>query len=435
MGQAPAPAAARLQDRPARTWMVSVHDPARPLEHKSIVVAVAGGIAAYKALELVRLLTKQGADVHVVMTENARHFIGPLSFQALTGHPVFTDLFDLGQESEIGHIKVADQADLLIVAPTTANVLARMAAGIADDVVTTVALSTRAPILLAPSMNVNMWQNPITQANVARLRQLRQVRFVGPDAGFLACRWVGPGRLAEPEDIVEAAARTLSVQDLEGCEFAISAGPTYEYIDPVRFIGNRSSGKMGFALAAAAARRGAHVTLVSGPVSLVEAPGVRRVSVTDARSMDVAMRGAAERAHVVIMTAAVADFRPKESADRKLSKLGPSPGQSLELVHNPDILSGLGESFQGREPRPLLIGFAAETHDVIEHARQKLERKRCDLVVANDVSQADAGFEVDTNRVHLVTKDRVDSLELATKDVVAHRILDRIVLLLGRSVP
>jgi phosphopantothenoylcysteine decarboxylase/phosphopantothenate--cysteine ligase len=421
--------------RPTRTWMAPMHDPARPLEHKSIVVAVAGGIAAYKAVELVRLLTKQGADVHVVMTENARHFIGPLTFQALTGHPVYTDLFDLGQESQIGHIKIADQADLMIIAPTTANVLARMAAGIADEVVTAVALSTRAPILSAPSMNVNMWQNPITQANVARLKQLRQVRFVGPDAGFLACRWVGPGRLAEPEDIVEAAARILCYQDLEGYEFAISAGPTQEFIDPVRFVGNRSSGKMGFALAAAAARRGAHVTLVAGPVGLLEAPGVRRVSVTDARSMDVAMRGAAERAQVVIMTAAVADFRPKEVFDRKQAKDDPALGQSLTLVQNPDILSGLGEIFKARDPRPLLIGFAAETHDVIEHARRKLERKGCDLVVANDVSQADAGFEVDTNRVHLVTEDRVDSLELATKEVVAHRILDRLVLLLNRSAP
>ena len=411
-----------------------MHDPARPFENKTIVVGVAGGIAAYKTVLLVRLLTKQGANVRVVMTPRARHFVGQLTFQALTGSPVFTDLFDLSQESEIGHIQTADRADLLIVAPATADVLARMASGMADDVLTAVALATKAPILVAPSMNVNMWDNPLTQDNVARLRDLRKVRFVGPDAGFLACRWVGPGRLAEPEDIVEAAARVLSKQDLVKREIVVSAGPTHEAIDPVRFIGNRSTGKMGYALAAAAARRGARVTLISGPVALDEPVGVQRVSVTNAKSMDVAVRGAAEHADVVIMAAAVADFRPKHHASRKLAKGEISANKNIALMRNPDILAELGaQRAERKHRRPLLIGFAAETHDVMEHARAKLRKKNCDMLVANDVSQTDAGFGTDTNRVHLVTNDRVDSLALDTKEVVAHRILDRVVLLLATS--
>lgn len=411
-----------------------MNDTAHPLENKTIIVGVAGGIAAYKAVELVRLLTKHGAIVRVVMTERAQHFVGALTFQALTGSGVFTDLFDLTQESEIGHIQMADRADLLIVAPATANTLARLSAGMADDVLGAVALATKAPILLAPSMNVNMWENQLTQANVARLRDVRGVYLVGPDAGFLACRWVGPGRLAEPTDIVEAAARILSPQDLYKRDVVVSAGPTHEAIDAVRFIGNRSSGKMGFALAAAAARRGARVTLISGPVSLREPAGVQLVSVTDALSMDVAVRGAAEHADAVIMAAAVADFRPQRKVRHKLKKADISTDQGLRLSRNPDILAQLGHGRQERGTRrPLLVGFAAETNDLMEHARAKLRKKACDLIVANDVSLEDAGFGTDTNRVHLVTKDRVDSLALATKDVVAHRVLDRVVAMLKRS--
>lgn len=405
-----------------------MYSPAHPFQNKRIVVCVAGGIAAYKAVEMVRLLTKQGATVNVAMTARAQNFVGALTFQALTGAPVFTDLFDLSQESQIGHIAVADAADLVLIAPSTGNLLARMAAGMADDVVTAIVLATKAPILSAPSMNVNMWQNSLTQANVARLRDIRGVQFVGPGDGFLACQWIGPGRLAEPSEIVEAAARMLTEQDLDKRHVVVSAGPTHEPLDPVRFISNRSTGKMGYALAQAAVRRGARVTLVSGPVSLDGPLGVERVSVDDARSMDVAIRGASRHADAVIMAAAVADFRPFKSAEQKLKKDELSARPTIELVRNPDILADLGTARrESGHRRPLLIGFAAETRNVIEYARSKLRRKHLDLIVANDVSQNDAGFGVDTNRVHLITQDRVDSLALAHKHEVAHRILDRLV--------
>jgi phosphopantothenoylcysteine decarboxylase/phosphopantothenate--cysteine ligase len=409
-----------------------VFDPA--LKDKHIVVGVAAGIAAYKAAELVRLLVKAGAQVQVVMTAKARHFIGELTFQALTGRPVFFDLFDLTQESEIGHIQVADRADLVIIAPATANTIARLAAGMATDALSSVVLATRAPLLVAPSMNVNMWNHPLTQANVRRLVDVAGAAVVGPGDGFLACRWTGPGRLAEPPDIVEAAVRLLSVRDLDGQVVVISAGPTHEAIDPVRFVGNRSSGKMGFALARAAARRGAEVRLVSGPVTLSPPPGVEVIGVSDARAMDAAVREAASDADVVIMAAAVADFRPRQMAGHKLKKeeiLG-SGALNIALEANPDILAGLGQrrAEQGAH-RPILVGFAAETQDVIANARKKLVQKRCDLVVANDVSEPDAGFEVDTNRVVLVSADDAAYHEIDSKEAIAHRILDRVVVLLA----
>jgi phosphopantothenoylcysteine decarboxylase/phosphopantothenate--cysteine ligase len=409
-----------------------VIDPA--LKDKHIVVGVAAGIAAYKAAELVRLLVKAGAQVQVVMTAKARHFVGELTFQALTGRPVFFDLFDLTQESEIGHIQVADRADLVIIAPATANTIARLAAGMATDALSSVVLATRAPLLLAPSMNVNMWNHPLTQANVRRMVDVAGAAVVGPGDGFLACRWTGPGRLAEPADIVEAAVRLLTVRDLEGQVVVISAGPTHEAIDPVRFVGNRSSGKMGFALARAAARRGAEVRLVSGPVTLSPPPGVEVIGVSDARAMDAAVREAASDADVVIMAAAVADFRPRQMAGHKLKKeeiLG-SGALNIALEANPDILAGLGQrrAAQGAD-RPILVGFAAETQDVIANARKKLAQKRCDLVVANDVSEPDAGFEVDTNRVVLVSADDAAYHEIDSKEAIAHRILDRVVVLLA----
>jgi phosphopantothenoylcysteine decarboxylase/phosphopantothenate--cysteine ligase len=408
-----------------------VIDPA--LKDKHIVVGVAAGIAAYKAAELVRLLTKAGAQIQVVMTAKARHFIGELTFQALTGRHVFFDLFDLTQESEIGHIQVADRADLVIIAPATANTIARLAAGMATDALGAVVLATRAPLLLAPSMNVNMWSHPITQANVRRLMDVSGAAVVGPGDGFLACRWTGPGRLAEPADIVEAAARLLSVRDLAGQKIVVSAGPTHEAVDPVRFLGNRSSGKMGFALARAAARRGAAVRLVAGPVSLPVPPGVEVTRVADARAMDAAMQEAARDASAVIMAAAVADFRPQQAAGHKLKKedLGTS-ALTITLATNPDILAGLGRrrAEQGTT-RPILVGFAAETRNVVENARKKLASKSCDLIVANDVSEPDAGFEVDTNRVILVSAHEVVRCDIGSKDAVAHRILDRVVALLG----
>jgi phosphopantothenoylcysteine decarboxylase/phosphopantothenate--cysteine ligase len=404
---------------------------AQPLRGRMFVVAVGGGIAAYKAVELVRLLTRADASVRVVMSVRAGEFVGPLTFQALSGRPVMSDLFDLTQESEIGHIQVADSADLMIVAPATANLIARMAAGMADCPVSAVALATRAPILVAPSMNVNMWQNPITQANLRRLIDLRGVRVVGPDAGFLACRWTGPGRLAEPADIVEAAAHILTGRDLEGRRVVVTAGPTWEPIDPVRFVGNRSSGRMGYAVARAAARRGALVHLVSGPTDLDVPLGVEREPVESAREMAAATARAATGADAVVMAAAVADFRPAEVAAQKLKKRAMGESASLSLARNPDILAGLGAT-RGGARRPVLVGFAAETEGVVAEARAKLESKGCDLVVANDVSQPDAGFAVDTNRVVMVEADGAHELPLMSKDEVAHAILDRVVELLAR---
>lgn len=412
---------------------MDVVDPrAFPLRNKRIVLGVCGGIAAYKAAELVRLLVKAEAEVRVVMTRAAEEFVGKLTFQTLTGNPVHTDLFDLTQESEIGHIQLADRADLYVVAPATADAIARLAAGMADDMLTTVALATRAPVLLAPSMNVNMWEHPLVQENLRKLVATGRVQVIAPGVGFLACRWTGPGRLAEPADIVEHAARALTARDLDGRRMIVTAGPTHEAIDPVRFIANRSSGKMGYAIARAAASRGAKVTLISGPTALPAPLGVDTVRVGSAVELGDAVSAHTAGAEAIVMAAAVADFRMQKIAAGKLKKdeLGETP--RLELTRNPDVLASLGRAREGRrEGRPVLVGFAAETTDVERNARGKLTTKGCDLVVANDVSRADAGFEVDTNRLVIVGPgDKVEPLPLATKDECAHLILDRIAPLL-----
>ena len=401
-------------------------DPAHPLAGAHIVVGVAGGIAAYKAAELVRLFDKAGARVDVAMTARAQKFVGPMTFQALTRRPVFTDLFSLTEEATIGHIQLADQADLVVIAPATANALARLAAGQADDPVAAIALATRAPVLVAPSMNVNMWAHPLTRANVSRLIEVAGYRVVGPGDGFLACRWTGPGRLAEPADIVEAAAHVLSPQDLAGKRIVVTAGPTHEAIDPARFIGNRSSGKMGAALAAAAQRRGAEVTLLLGPSAITPPVGVTVVAFETAAQLEAALLSAVDGADVVIMAAAVADYRPVRPAAHKLKRGELGAKTELALVANPDLLAGLGNR-RGRKKLPLLVGFAAETQHVVENARAKLAAKRCDMVIANDVSEPGAGFGVDTNRVTVVDHDGAVELPAGTKAEVAHRILDRVV--------
>jgi phosphopantothenoylcysteine decarboxylase/phosphopantothenate--cysteine ligase len=409
-------------------------DPAHPLQGARIVVGVGGGIAAYKAAELVRLFDKAGARVDVAMTARAQKFVGPMTFQALTRRPVFTDLFSLTEEATIGHIQLADQADLIVVAPATANVLARLAAGQADDAVTAIVLATRAPVLVAPSMNVNMWGHPLTQANVRRLIDVAGYRVVGPGDGFLACRWTGPGRLAEPADIVEAAAHVLSPQDLAGKRIVVTAGPTHEPIDPARFIGNRSSGKMGAALAAAAQRRGADVTLLLGPSAIAPPVGVITVAVETAAQLELALTAAAQTADAIIMAAAVADYRPARAAEHKLKRSQLGAKTELALVANPDLLADLGKR-RGAKPTPLLIGFAAETQDVVANAQAKLATKRCDLIIANDVSEPGAGFAVDTNRVTIVGHDRVTELPAGPKSEVAHRILDHIVALSTAAPP
>src|SRR5213594_4766913 len=314
------------------------------LHGKTVVVGVSGGIACYKACEVVRLLVAAGARVRVVMTAAAQRFVTPLTFQTLAGQPVATDTFDLTQESEIGHIRLADEADAVAIAPATANVIAKLATGIADDLLTTVLLVARAPVVLAPAMNVHMWEHPTVQENLARL-VARGAHVVGPTSGWLACGYEGTGRLAEPDDIVEEILRVLAPQDLAGERVLVSAGPTQEPIDPIRYLSNRSSGKMGCAVARVARRRGAEVTLVIGPTALAPPPGVRVVPVGTAREMATVVEEAFPSATVVIMTAAVADYRPREPLARKLKK--ESAGLTLELERNPDILAGLG-SRKGR---------------------------------------------------------------------------------------
>jgi phosphopantothenoylcysteine decarboxylase/phosphopantothenate--cysteine ligase len=389
-----------------------------PLEGRTVVVGLTGGIACYKACEVVRLLVGAGARVRVVMTAGAREFVSPLTLQTLSGQPVATETFSLTEESEIGHIRLADAAEAVVIAPATANLLAKAAAGIADDLLTTLLLATRAPLILAPAMNVHMWEHPAVQENLARLVG-RGARVVGPASGFLACGYEGAGRLADPEDIVEEVRRTLAPQDLEGERLLITAGPTQEPIDPVRYLSNHSSGKMGYALARVARRRGADVTLVSGPTALTPPPGVRAVQERTAREMGRAVEEAFADATAVIMTAAVADYRPRQPLSRKLKKGAAS--LTLELERNADILGGLA----ARKGSRLLVGFAAETHDVAAEARRKLEAKRLDLIVANDVTAPGAGFGADTNVVRLIDRAGLDeTLPVLPKEDVAERILD-----------
>jgi phosphopantothenoylcysteine decarboxylase / phosphopantothenate---cysteine ligase len=393
---------------------------ARRLDGKTIVVGLSGGIACYKAAELVRLLVRAGAAVRVMMSKGAQQFITPLTLQTLSGHPVSTDTFDLTQESEIGHIQLADCADAIVIAPATANMIGKMAAGIADDLLTTVLLATRAPVLVAPAMNVNMYENSIVQANLSRLRE-HDCRVIDPGEGFLACGWEGKGRLAEPDVILAEIERAVTPQDLHAERILVTGGPNREPIDPVRFISNRSTGKMGFALAAAAWRRGADVCLVAGPTSLPAPHGVRRCDVTTAEDMRQAVLAEFDVATIVLMAAAVADYRPTRTAPEKLKK---GRGRlTLELDRTVDILRELAP----RKGDRVLVGFAAETQQVIANAERKLVEKDLDLIVANDVAASDTGFEVDTNAVTLIDRSgHHEAVPLMSKNEVADRILDRV---------
>ena len=391
---------------------------------RRVLVAVSGGIAAYKVPELVRGLRRAGHEVRCALTPAATEFVSPLALQAVAGTEVRTELFDPREEGGIGHIELADWAELVLVAPATAHLLARMAQGLADDLVTTLLLATRAPLLVAPAMNVQMWEHPATQANVETLRG-RGVRFIGPDAGELACGWVGAGRMAEPDALVGAAELQLGSRSLAGERVLVTAGGTREPIDAVRSLTNRSSGKMGFAIATAAARRGAEVVLIAGPVSLATPPGVTRVDVETALEMRDAVHAELAASRVVVMAAAVADFRPAERSQRKLKKedLPDGEGLRLDLVRNPDILAEISRAPGER----VVVGFAAESHDLVAAAKRKLERKGCDLLVANDISRTDAGFESDANAVTLVSPGgEVEELPLLSKGEVAERLLDRI---------
>ena len=399
-----------------------------------IVLGVTGGIAAYKAAELVRRLQQEKLDVQVVMTRSAREFITPLTFAALTGKKVITEMFAADNaapanvESAIEHIAVAQRTDLLLVAPATADILAHFAQGIAHDFLTTLYLATKAPVVVAPAMNVNMWEHPATQENVQKLRA-RGVHVVDPDEGYLACGMTGAGRLAATEAIVEKVRVVLGLRrDLAGQTILVTAGATREDIDPVRFLTNRSSGKMGYALAEAAARRGAHVVLVSGPTDLAAPEGVDWVPVRSTENMRDAVRERAAEANVIIMAAAVADFRPAAAQSQKLKR--GEAGVTLDLEPTPDILAELGRD---RAASRILVGFAAETNALADNARLKLKRKGADMVVANDVTQEGAGFDTDTNIVTIFTRDgRETSLPKLTKFEVANRVLDCVLKLQAR---
>jgi phosphopantothenoylcysteine decarboxylase/phosphopantothenate--cysteine ligase len=389
-----------------------------------VAVGVSGGISAYKAVEVVRGLQKRGHGVVAVMTRAAQNFVGPLTFEAITQRRVITDQWAPGANADIEHISLATSIDLLVVAPATAHLVARFARGLADDFLTSLYLATRAPVLVAPAMNTNMLEHDATQENLAVLRR-RGVHIVEPGEGFLACGWTGKGRLAEPEDIVRAAEALLRPQTAwTGRRVVVSAGPTYEDIDPVRYVGNRSSGRMGMALAAEASRRGAQVTLVLGPSALDPPPQIGVVRVRSAADMHAAILDAAPRADVIIMAAAVADYTP--AGGPQAQKVAKADGDvMLRLVRTKDVLADLG-AWRGDRPTPVLVGFAAETSDVVAKARAKLARKGVDLIVANDVSREDAGFDVDTNAVTLVDASGVEDVPLQTKAAVAGRILDRV---------
>jgi phosphopantothenoylcysteine decarboxylase/phosphopantothenate--cysteine ligase len=390
------------------------------LKDRRIVLGVTGGIAAYKAAELVRELVRAQAEVHVVMTQSAKAFITPLTFQTLSGNPVITELFSLIEESEIGHISLAEKAEVLVIAPATANIIGKIAGGIADDMLTTIVMATKAPVLLAPAMNVHMWENAICQENIAKLRS-RGYSFIDPETGELACGYEGKGRLAEVSAIVEEICALLSPQDFRRETTLITAGPTEEPLDPVRFIANRSSGKMGFALARAARRRGAEVILVSGPTGLPAPRQVKCIGVRSATQMREAVLTNLENASILFMAAAVSDYRPKQTAPGKIKK---SEWKTvLELERNPDILFEAGQ----RKGKRLLVGFAAETENLLQNAQGKLKEKNLDLIVANDVSLPGAGFEFDTNIVKIIDcTGKIEELPLMTKEELADRILDRV---------
>jgi phosphopantothenoylcysteine decarboxylase/phosphopantothenate--cysteine ligase len=391
---------------------------------KKIVLGVTGGIAVYKAVELLRLLVCAGARVQVVMTKSAQEFVTPLTFHTLSGEPVRTALFGPGADP-LEHISLAQAVDALVIAPATANCIGKIAAGIGDDLLTTLILAATRPILVCPAMNVKMYENPVVQNNLDLLRQ-RGLHIVEPETGEMACGAYGSGRMPEPSAIVEALAALLSPKDLEGYQILVSAGPTHEDLDPVRFLTNRSTGKMGYALARMAQRRGAAVCLVSGPSALASPQGVERVLVRSALEMQQALATRFSQSDALIMSAAVSDYRPAGFAEQKIKR--EEEEMLVKLTNNPDILQNLGSL----KTRQVMVGFAAETQDILQHAQQKLERKHLDLIVANDVSAPDSGFAVDTNQVTLIHRSgEVESLPLLGKDEVADRVLDRVAALLG----
>ena len=406
----------------------SVLGPRRPWEGRRVVFGVTGGIAAYKAVQLARDLTRLGATVDAVLTRGARQFIQPLSFEGVTGRPALTELFSA--EGAALHIRLGQEADVVCVAPATADFLARAAQGRANDLLTTTLLATRAPVVLCPAMNDRMFAHPQTQANIAHLRESLSYRIAGPAVGPLAYgEGEGPGRMLEPAEIIEEVGRALTrPSPLEGKRVLVTAGPTREAIDPVRYLGNRSSGRMGFALAAAAWRRGAEVRVVSGPVALQDPHGVEVLRVETAKEMFDQVSEGLPEADVSIFASAVADFRPADSSEGKLKRADVGPELALSLTENPDVAGGTRER---RKTGSIVVGFALETRSLLENGQKKLEAKDFDLLVANDATEEGAGFEVDTNRVTLLTPGKPnEDLPLLSKDEVAEIILDRVTSLL-----
>jgi len=395
----------------------------------TVVLGVTGGIAAYKSCEVVSRLVKAGVGVYVIMTRSACEFVSPLTFQTLSRNPVAVDTFEAPNAWEVEHISLAKKADVLLVAPATANVLAKLANGLADDMLTTTALACDAPLLLAPAMNTVMWQHPATQQNLQTLLA-RGARSVGPEGGSLACGDVGAGRMSEPQDIVDACLSLLAARrDMEGLRVLVTAGPTREALDPVRFLTNRSSGKMGYAIARAAVARGAQVTLVTGPVHLPAVAGAGMVPVTTTADLlrEVTLRAPGQ--DVLIQAAAPADFAPALASERKLKKNGDG-GLTLELVQTADVAREAGRS---KKPGQTFVGFAAETHDGVENARRKLESKFLDLIALNDVTRPGAGFDTDTNELTLLTRDTVKELPMMSKQEAAEALLDEILRLRGKA--
>lgn len=395
----------------------------KSLEGKTIVLGVTGGIAAFKSVEVVSKLRKLGAEVHVIMTKNATEFVAPLSFTTLAGYPTVVDTFEREDTWDVAHVSLAKKADLFVVAPATANIISKMRTGLADDMLSTTLIATKAPVLIAPAMNTGMLTHPATQENLKALEE-RGVLIVGPEGGFLACGDEGQGRMSEPEQIVERICQILQTkQDLLGKRVLVTAGGTREYIDPVRFIGNESSGKMGFALAEAAMKRGATVTLIKGSTTAAEPVVSEKVDVVSTMDLKDAMLARAPQQDIIIQAAAPADFRMEHPSEQKIKK---QAGEALELrlVENPDIARLVGEQ---KKDGQILVGFAAETEHVNEYAREKLKKKNLDMIVANNVTQEGAGFHVDTNIATLITDTSFTELPLMTKKELAHVILDQIV--------
>lgn len=401
------------------------------MDHRRILFCVSGGIAAYKAAAAVSRLRQLGAVVRVVLTQGATAFVTPLTFQALSGQPVWTTLFQSQRVGAVDHVELAHETDLCIIAPATGNIIGKLANGIADDAVSTVLMGMRAPVLLAPAMEAGMMDNPAVTANLDRLRSWGW-HVVGPEEGHLASGRVGPGRMVEPDRLVAAAVDILTRRrDLVGRRLVVTAGPTREFFDPVRFMSNPSSGKMGFAIAAAAQERGAQVTLIHGPVALTPPPGVKAVPITSAREMYEAVLQELPETDVLIKAAAVADFRPSTTREQKVKK--DEAQLTISLARNPDILSEAGRR---KKPGQVLVGFAAESHDTLNFAREKMKAKGADLMVANDITEPDAGFAHDTNRVHLLFADgRHRALPLLSKREVADHILDAVKEMLAAAEP